>query len=107
MIYHVRAKLNEEHAPEFLRRLTDGSIARQRPDGAEIVASMKRAVVASDGTVEWSEMCFCPTPLLHERETVLDRHFDNIVTEPIEDYASHSGKPFMQYLEGKAAQDGY
>jgi hypothetical protein len=39
MLYAVSAKLILDRAPEFHTRLTDGSIAAQRPDGAEIVAA--------------------------------------------------------------------
>ena len=62
MLYAVSAKLIPDRAPEFHTRLTDGSIASQRPDGAEIVAAMKRARVARDGMVRWTETCYCPTP---------------------------------------------
>ena len=62
MLYAVSAKLIPDRAPEFHTRLTDGSIAAQRPDGAEIVAAMKRARAAPDGTVRWTETCYCPTP---------------------------------------------
>jgi len=62
MLYAVSAKLISDRAPEFHTRLTDGSIASQRPDGAEIVAAMKRARAAPDGTVRWTETCYCPTP---------------------------------------------
>ncbi len=108
MIYHVRARLRPERAAEFLRRLTDGSIARQRPDGAEIVAAMERATVGKDGVVEWSEMCFCSPPLQHERETVLDAHFTDLTTEPIEAHARYLGAPFMDHLRGitRSAAEG-
>ena len=106
MIYHVRARLKGGTAPELLRKLTDGTIARQRPDGSEIVASMNRAVVTDGGTVEWSEMCFCPSPLLHERTTVLDHHFEDIVTEPIDAHGVYEGRPFMDYLRKYVAGDG-
>ena len=43
MRYRIRAKIIEEKTAEFLKKLTDGSIEQQRPDGQEIVASMKLA----------------------------------------------------------------
>ena len=76
MHYRVRAQLREETAGEFGRLLRDGTIARQKPDGQEIVESMERAVVTESGTIEWSEVCYCETPLQHERSTVYDRFFD-------------------------------
>ena len=105
MIYHVRARLIEKHATALLEKLANGTIARQRPDGSELVASLERAVVNDGGLVEWSEMCFCPSPLLHERTTVLDQHFDDLVTEPINAHANYPGRPFMQYLSDVAAID--
>ena len=67
MLYAVSAN----RALEFHARLTDGSTASQRPDGAEIVAAMKRSRAAPDGTVRWTETCYCPTPLQHERPPYL------------------------------------
>ena len=102
MIYRVRARFRSETAQEFLRKLTDGTVVRQVPDGPEIVASMNRAVVNDDGEVEWTELCFCPTPLAHERATVLDAHFDNITTEVIQAHTHYEGVPFMEHLRREA-----
>lgn len=33
MLYRVRAGFSEEKMPEFFKKLTDGSIAEQKPDG--------------------------------------------------------------------------
>lgn len=99
MIYHVQAKFREETANEFLRKLSDGSIRDQTPDGSEMFASMDRAVVNSQGRIEWSEMCFCTPPLQHERETVLDQHFDEITTAPIEKITLYEGQSFLTYLK--------
>ncbi len=98
MIYHVRARFRVDTAAAFLAKLTDGTIENQRPDGHELVASMKRAVVGEDGLIEWSERCYCETPLAHERATVLDSHFDDISVEPIDAHENHSGRAFMDYL---------
>ena len=102
MYYRVRAQLRGKTAGEFRRLLRDGAIARQKPDGQEIVESMERAVVTESGAVEWSEVCYCATPLQHERSTVYDRFFDHLTTEPIEGYESHVGRPFLDYLDGLA-----
>ena len=59
---------------------------------------MERARVQPDGRVRWSEMCFCPTPLAHERETVLDRHFTDIETEEVDRYREFEGEPLMDRL---------
>ena len=98
MIYRVRARLKPGTEAALLRRLTDGSVAAQKPDGAEIVASMERAVIGEDGEVRWSETCYCSPPLKHERETVLDDHFEDIRTEPVGKYETFDGTPLMAHL---------
>ena len=99
MIYRVAARFRAETAAELRRRLDDGSIAAQKPDGQEIVDSLHRAVVTDSGEVRWSEMCFCAPPLAHERATILDHYFDGVATEPIEDYEQYDGRPFMEHLQ--------
>ena len=86
MIYKVKARFKEESAAEFRRKLLDGTIASQKPDGPEMVDSMHRAVVKESGEIEWSELCYCNPPLAHERQTVLDHHFDDISTKIIDGY---------------------
>lgn len=103
MIYHVTATLTQAHAAELLRRLQDGSIAGQRPDGPELVASMHRAVINAEGRAEWSELCYCNPPLAHERATVLDHHFTDIRTTPIDEHRTVEGQPLMEVLRSLAA----
>ena len=105
MIYAVTAHLIDDRRAEFHRRLTDGTIAAQRPDGSEIVASMRRARIAEDGTVRWTELCYCPTPLRHERETVLDRYFSELETESVDAHANFAGRPLMDVLAISAERD--
>jgi hypothetical protein len=101
MLYAVSARLVPDLAREFHARLTDGSIAAQRPDGAEIVAAMKRARVAPDGAARWTETCYCPTPLKHERATVLDRYFTGIETRVIDKPETFDGAPLMDWLAAR------
>ena len=98
MYYDVTARLIEEESQELFARIKDGSIAEQKPDGAEIVATMKRAVVQNDDQIEWSEMCFCNTPLAHERLTVLDRYFTDIKAEAVGGYQEYEGAPLIGFL---------
>jgi len=99
MIYKIRSKFIEERLGDFYEKLTDGTINNQHPDGQEIVASMKRAKLTIPGVVEWFEMCFCPTPLQHERKTNYDLYFSDIETELVEDYGEVEGKSFWSYME--------
>ena len=101
MLYAVSAKIIPDRAAEFHTRLTDGSIAAQRPDGAEIVAAMQRARVAPHGVARWTETCYCPTPLKHERATVLDRYFSGIETKVIDKPVSFDGSPLMVRLAAR------
>ena len=98
MHYTVQARLIPDTAADFLRKLTDGTVEKQKPDGKEIVASMQRAVVDEEGVVRWSEVCYCPTPLQHERSTVYDQHFTAIATQEVEEYVQFEGDAFMTYL---------
>lgn len=99
MIYRVTATFREETARLFLSRLAGGTIAAKKPEGPEIVASMNRAVVLEDGRIAWTQTCFCAEPLAHERETVLDAHFDNIATTPIPEHVILASAPFLDFLE--------
>ena len=107
MYYKVTAQFKIETAKNFHQKLSDGTIAQQKPDGQEIVDSMKRAVVTDERVVQWSEVCYCATPLAHERETVLDKHFDNMTTEEIDEYKDYQGTPFMFYLEELIHREDY
>lgn len=98
MIYKVKARFIETKLSEFFEKLTDGTIESQRPDGQEIVASMKRAKIVGPGTIEWSEQCYCSPPLNHERTTVYDFYLTDIETEPIEDYVEVEGESFWAYM---------
>ena len=99
MIYKVRAKYREGKTSEFYNKLTDGTISNQKPDGEEIVASMQRAKITKPGIVEWFEMCFCRSPLQHERATVYDHYFLDLMTEVADDYGEVEGDSFWSYLK--------
>jgi len=99
MIYSVKAKFIEDKMGEFYQKLTDGTIQNQKPDGYEIVNSMKRAKKTEPNTIQWSEKCFCPTPLKHERETIYNHFLTNMETKVIDDYVEYEGELFFQFLE--------
>jgi hypothetical protein len=84
---------------EFYQNLIDGTIENQKPYGAEILNSMKRAKIMEPGVIQWSEMCFCSPSLKHERQTVYD-FFSDIKITKINDYIEFEGKPFFDYLKG-------
>ena len=100
MYYSVKARLIPEGAAEFYQKLTDGTIMDQKPDGTEIVESMRRATIDESGVVRWSEVCYCRTPLQHERQTVYDRYYTDIQTEEVDGYVEFEGEPLMDFLAG-------
>ena len=106
MIYKVKAKIIEETIGEFYRKLADGTVAQQRPDGEEITASMKRAVLTAPGVAEWYEKCFCPTPLDHERQTQYDFYFTDMTTREAEGYGEMKGESLWSYMASKAGAAG-
>ncbi len=99
MIYSVKAKFIEDKMGEFYRKLTDGTIQNQKPDGQEIVNSMKRAKITESNIIQWSEMCFCSPPLKHERETIYNHFLTDMETEIIDDHTEFDGELFFQFLE--------
>jgi hypothetical protein len=102
VIYKVKATVIDETIGEFYRKLADGTVAKQKPDGEEIVASMKRAVLTAPGVAEWYEMCFCPTPLYHERQTQYDFYFTDMTTAEAEGYGEIQGESLWAYMAYKA-----
>ncbi len=98
MIHSVKAKYIEKMMGEFYQKLTDGTIENQKPDGQEIINSMKRAKITEANVIQWSETCFCPTPLKHERETVYDNYLTDMETVEIDDYVKYEGESFMDFL---------
>jgi hypothetical protein len=103
-IYSVKARCIEEKMKEFYQKLTDGTIQDQKPDGQEIVNSMKRAKIIEPNVIQWSEMCFCSPPLKHERETVYNQFLEDVETKAIEEYAEYDGELFMDFLEKQSKE---
>jgi len=102
MIYKVRAKYKKDKASEFFEKLTDGTISSQKPDGLEIVESMHRAKITEPGIIEWFEMCFCNSPLQHEKATVYDHYLYDITTELVDNYGDVIGESFWSLLISSA-----
>jgi len=105
MIYKIKAKFNFDKAKEFHQKLINGTIEKQKPDGYEIVNAMNRASIDDKGDVNWTELCYCPKPLMHERATVYDKYFTNMKFEEIEDYKTFDGTSFMEKLSTKNSGD--
>ena len=89
--------------PRLWAVLNDGTIEAQEPEGREILASMRRAVMKGD-KVEWHEICYCSPPLRHERATVYDQFFSDVDIGPLVGTAPLEGESFWRYLEDRQAE---
>ncbi len=98
MLYLVKAKFISQTMPEFFKKLSDGTIEEQKPDGGEILASMKRATMSGD-EVTWYETCFCTPPLRHEKSTVYDKFFKEMRIETATSPLTLKGRSFWTYLQ--------
>ena len=102
MLYRVKAKFHNDLLKEFFNKLTDGTIENQKPDGLEILASMKRAKIKDDISLEWYESCFCVTPLKHERESIYDTYLYDFKTTLVDEVKDDiEGNSFWEYMESK------
>ena len=102
MLYRVEAKFHNDLLKEFFTKLTDGTIENQKPDGLEIIASMKRAKLKDNNCLEWYERCFCATPLKHERETIYDTYLYDFQTTLVDEIKEDiEGNSFWEYMESK------
>ena len=68
MRYLVTARVKDGKADELRDAIEDGSLGRGSIAGDEYFRNMETARELEDGRVQWVETCFCPTPLLEERE---------------------------------------
>jgi hypothetical protein len=108
MLYLVKGRLMASELARFWTLLNDGTIEAQEPDGREIIASMRRAVMNEDA-VEWEETCYCSPPLRHERTTVYDKFFTSMETRSLLGSVTLEGESFWEYLQnvGKATPSGH
>ena len=88
----------EEKMGELYQKLSDGTITSQKPDGREIVSSIRNAKLTKPMIVEWCETCFCETPLAHERETVYDQYLHDMEVIEINVNPELDGQSFWEYL---------
>ncbi len=105
MLYRVKANIDKMKMKAFFNVLTDGTVADQEPDGAEIINAMQKAVMTSADTLEWYETCLCATPLKHERETVYDKFLHITDAVPAEEEKKIKGNLFWTCLEERYFED--
>lgn len=104
MLYVVKARPIVTEMSRLWTILNDGTVESQEPDGREILASMRRAVM-KNGKVEWQETCYCIPPLRHERATVYDPFFSDMEIRPLVGTEPLEGESFWRYLEGRNTEE--
>ena len=70
---------------DLRKEMDSGKISKLRPFGQTLQHSLENARIDNkDGYALWVEEDYCSPPLAMERESVLDRYFDNITVDRIE-----------------------
>jgi hypothetical protein len=84
--YLVRAKPKKELLENLHEELRSGKISRMRPFGKALQYSLENARFDTEDSnfALWIEEDYCSPPLAMERESVLDRYFNNITVERVE-----------------------
>jgi len=83
-LYLVRAKPRNELA-DLRKEMDSGKISKLRPFGETLQHSLDNARIDNkDGYALWVEEDYCSPPLAMERESVLDRYFNDITLERLE-----------------------
>ncbi len=67
MRYLVKARVKPGREKALRNAIDDGSLGSGSIAGDEYAYDMQHARLASDGTVQWVETCFCDVPLDEER----------------------------------------
>ena len=67
MRYLVTAKVKPGHEDALDRAIENGTLGRGSVAGDEYQRNMEEARQLENGSVQWVEVCYCPTPLREER----------------------------------------
>ena len=84
--YLVRAKPKKERLETLKEELNSDKISRMRPFGQALQYSLENARIDDEyrDYALWIEEDYCSPPLAMERESVLDRYFNDISVERVE-----------------------
>jgi hypothetical protein len=82
-LYLVRARPKNDLSG-LRKELNSGEISRLRPFGRTLYYGLDNAKIdPKDGYALWIEEDYCTPPLAMERESVLDRYFEDITVQLI------------------------
>jgi hypothetical protein len=65
--YLVTAKVKAGREATLERAIEDGTLGRGSIAGDEYLRNMAEARELANGSLQWVEICYCPTPLQEER----------------------------------------
>ena len=84
--YLVRAKPKKPLLENLREELNSGRISKMRPFGQALQYSLENARIDTEKRdyALWIEEDYCSPPLVMERESVLDRYFNDISVERVE-----------------------
>jgi hypothetical protein len=84
--YLVRAKPKKERLKTLKEELISGKISRLQPFGQALQYSLENARVDTENSdyAIWIEEDYCSPPLAMERESVLDRYFNDISVQRVQ-----------------------
>jgi hypothetical protein len=83
--YIVRAKPKSDRLSELKERLRQQAFIQLRPFGKALTRALNDARIQADGTAIWKEEDYCSPPLAEERAAVLEKYFDGITVERVQE----------------------
>lgn len=83
--YLVRARLRSELQTELSDRLERNAFVDLKPFGRALTRGLRGARVEEPGVAVWEEEDYCRPPLAQERAAVLDRYFDDLEVERVDE----------------------
>ncbi len=84
--YLVRARLKPELATELRARLDRGELRSMRPFGRTLLHALVNARQdPTTGEAVWEEEDYCSPPLAMERAAVLDRYFEDLRVQQVQE----------------------
>ncbi len=82
--YLVRARPKTDLMAELAQQLQQRAFIDMRPFGRSLTHGLCGLRLESDDTVVWEEEDYCSPPLAMERAAVLDKYFDDIQVEHVQ-----------------------
>ena len=84
MRYLVTAKVKSGQEEALDSAIDNRTLGRGSVAGSEYLRNMSEARQHQDGSVQWIEVCYCPTPLQEERP-YWERYFDLLKVQDAHD----------------------